>query len=85
MNRFRDKTYQQYYLELFDTLKLQVAQEKDDYIIGNPTEDLVKFYLLQGLQPIEFDDSEEEVMSHNKSIKTINSRERNMDISKTET
>ncbi|WP_299318823.1 hypothetical protein [uncultured Maribacter sp.] len=76
MNRLRDKTYQQYYSELFDSLKIKIAQEQDDYIIANPTEDLVKYYLGQSLQPIEFDDSKEEVLSHDKSIKTIYAHER---------
>ena len=76
MNRLSDKTYQQYYSELFNELKIKIAQEQDDYIISNPTEDLVKFYLNDALQPIEFDDSKEEKMSHDKSVKTIYAHER---------
>lgn len=76
MSRLSDKTYQQYYSELFNELKIKIAQEQDDYIISNPTEDLVKYYLNDALQPIEFDDSREEKMSHDKSVKTIGAHKR---------
>jgi hypothetical protein len=76
MNRLSDKTYQEYYSELFNELKIKIAQEQDDYIISNPTEDLVKYYLNNALQPIEFDDSREEKMSHDKSVETIYAHER---------
>lgn len=73
-----NKTFEQYYSDLFDTLKLQIASELDDYIIGNPTEDLVKYYLGNLFSPIEFDPDEEESIEHKKFIKTIyaNQRER---------
>ena len=79
MNRLGDKTYQQYYSELFNDLKIKIAHEQDDYIISNPTEDLVKYYLNDVLQPIEFDDSREETMSHDKSVKTIYPHEKEWD------
>ena len=79
MNRLGDKTYQQYYSELFNDLKIKIAHEQDDYIISNPTEDLVKYYLNDALQPIEFDDSREETMSLDKSVKTIYAHEKEWD------
>jgi len=76
MNRISDKTYEQFYRELFDELKIQIASEKDDYIIAQPTDDLVKYYLRNALQPIEFDNDREESINHEKYIKTIYSHQR---------
>lgn len=76
MNRFRDKTYQQYYSELFGEIKLQIASESDDFIIAQPLEDLVKYYFTGLIKPIEFDSDNEETIEHKKYIKTIYSHER---------
>jgi len=76
MNRLSDKTYQDYYSELFGELKLKIASESDSYIIVQPTEDLVKYYLNRSLNPIEFDNEKEESIEHKKYIKTIYSHER---------
>jgi hypothetical protein len=76
MNSFRDKSYEQYYSELLEELKLQIASESDDYVIAQPTEDLVKYYLKDKLVPIEFDPNQEESIRHEKYIKTIYARER---------
>lgn len=74
--RLSDKTYQQYYGELFDELKLKLASEPDNYVIAQPTEDLVKYYSSFALSPIEFDSENEESINHKKSIKTIRAHER---------
>lgn len=76
MNRLGDKSYHDYYLELFGNLKLKIASETDDYIISQPTEDLVKYYLNQSLKPIEFSSEQKESIEHKKYIKTIYSHER---------
>jgi len=65
------KTFEQYYSDLFDSLKLQIASEGNDYIIATPTEDLVKYYLNDLFNPLEFDSSEEESFEHKSFIKTI--------------
>ncbi len=76
MNRISDKTYEQFYRELFDRLKLQIESESDDYIIAQPSDDLVKYFFKDALQPIEFDSDKEESIKHEKYIKTIYSHER---------
>lgn len=76
MNRFADKTFDQYYSELFDQLKFKIASESDDYIISQPTEDLVKYYSSQFLNPVEFDKDSEETLDHRKSIETIYANQR---------
>lgn len=76
MNRLKDKTYEQFYRELSDDLKLQIASEPDDYVIAQPTDDLVKYFLNNSLQPIEFDSNIEESIKHDKYIQTIHSHQR---------
>lgn len=76
MNRISDKTFQEYYQELFSEKKIKIASESDDYIIAQPTEDLVKYYQNDSLQPIEFDSNKQESIEHKKSIKTIYANER---------
>lgn len=60
MDRLFDKSFQDYYTELFNELKIKLASEPDNYIITQPTEDLVKYYLNQSLSPIEYDPSKDE-------------------------
>jgi hypothetical protein len=76
MNRLFTKTYQDYYNDLFGELKIKIASELDDFIIAQPTEDLVRYYLSYTLRPIELDPENEETISHTKSIKTILAHER---------
>lgn len=76
MNRFTDKTFQDFYFELFDKIKLKIASEKDDFIIAQPTEDLVKYYTQDLLQPVEFNLDREETLEHQKYIKTIAAHQR---------
>lgn len=76
MNRLSDKTYQEYYSELFGELKLKIASESDSYIVSQPTEDLVKYYLSRSFNPIEFDIEKDESIEHKKYIKTIYSHQR---------
>ncbi len=76
MNRLNDPTYNDYYLKLFEDLKLRMASEADDYIIAQPTEDLLKYYSNQALSPIEFDINTDETIEHKKYIKTIRAHER---------
>jgi hypothetical protein len=76
MNRLNDPTYNDYYLKLFEDLKLRIASEADDYIIAQPTEDLLKYYCNQALSPIEFDTNKDETIEHKKYIKTIRAHER---------
>jgi hypothetical protein len=76
MNRFTDKTFEQFYTELFDSIRLKIASESDEYIITQPTEDLVKFYTSDCLNPLVFDQDKEETLEHKKYIKTILSHQR---------
>lgn len=76
MNRLNDKTYQDFYSDLFGKLKLQIATESDEYIISQQTENLVKYYIDRSLKPIEFDTEIDESIEHKKYIKTIYSHER---------
>lgn len=76
MNRISDRTYQDYYDALFNEMKLKIASESDDYIIAQPTEDLVKYYMGSALNPIELDPNKEETIEHKKFIKTIYAHER---------
>ena len=76
MNRISDRTYQDYYDGLFNDIKLKVATEADDYIIAQPTEDLVKYYMNVALDPIELDNDKEETIEHKKFIKTIPAHQR---------
>jgi len=78
MNRLNDPTYHDYYSKLFEDLKFKIASESDDYIIAQPTEDLVKYYFNQTLSPIEFDTSSNESIEHIKYIKTIRAHERDL-------
>ena len=71
MNRISDKTFEQYYSELFDSIKLKIAAESDDYIITQPAEDLIKYYSSNCLNPIELDLEREESLEHQKYVKTI--------------
>lgn len=76
MNRFSDRTYEDYYNAMFNDIKLKIATESDDYIIAQPTEDLVKYYMDIALDPIELDPNKEESLEHKKFIKTIYASER---------
>lgn len=76
MNRISDRTYQDYYDGLFNDIKLKIATESDNYIIAQPTEDLVKYYMNVALNPIEFDDNKDETIEHKKFIKTIYAHQR---------
>ncbi len=76
MNRISDKTFEQFYIELFDEIKIKISSEEDCYIIAQPTDDLVNYYLGKTLQPIEFDKNREESINHEKYIKTIYSHQR---------
>jgi hypothetical protein len=55
INRFKDATFEQFYSELFDKIKLTIASEQDDFIIAQLTKELVKYYSKQILRLIEFD------------------------------
>lgn len=76
MNRISDRTYEDFYNALFNDIKLRIATESDDYIIAQPTEDLVKYYMDIALDPIELDPNKEESIEHKKFIKTIYAHER---------
>ncbi|MBI6121453.1 hypothetical protein [Salegentibacter maritimus] len=76
MNRLSDQTFQEYYKELFDNLKIRIASEDDDYIIVQPTDDLVSYYIDETLEPIVFNTDKDETLKHDKFIKTIPSYER---------
>lgn len=76
MNRISDITFEDYYNTLFNDTKFKIATESDDYIIVQPTEDLVKYYMDIVLHPIELDLDKEESIEHKKFIKTINARQR---------
>lgn len=76
MDGLRTKTYQQYFSELLDEIKLKIASEPDDYVIVQPTEDLVKYYLGSSFKPIEFNADINESIEHKKFIKTIPSHQR---------
>lgn len=76
MNRNSDRTYENYYDGLFNDIMLKIATESDDYIIAQPTEDLVKYYSDVALDPIELNLNLEESIEHKKFIKTIYARER---------
>lgn len=76
MIRISDRTYQDYYAALFNEMKLKIAGESDDYIIAQPTEDLVKYYMGSALNPIELDPNKEETIELKKFIKTIYAHER---------
>jgi hypothetical protein len=76
MHTLNDKSFKVYYMELYETLKLKIASESDDYIITQPTEDLVKYYSNQFLSPVEFDADRKESIEHIKFIKTIPAQQR---------
>lgn len=77
MNRLSDMTYQDYYNELFNELKMKIASESDDYVITQPTDDLVKYYYSKSsLNPIQFNTEKEESIEHIKYIKTIPAHQR---------
>ena len=76
MNRISDRTYGDFYNALFNDIKLKIATESDDYIIAQPTENLVKYYMDIALDPIELDPNKEESIEHKKFIKTIYAHER---------
>lgn len=76
MNRIYDKTFEQYYNELFDSIKFKIAAESDNFIITQPTEDLIKYYTSSCLNPIEFDLEKEESLEHKKYVKTIYANQR---------
>ena len=76
MNRISDKTFEQYYSELFDSIKLKIASESDNFIITQPTEDLIKYYTSNCINPVEFDFDREESLDHQKYIKTIYANQR---------
>ncbi len=76
MNRISDKTYEDFYNELFNEIKLKIATELDDHIITQPTEDLVNIYMNIALDPIKLDPDQQESIEHKKFIKTIYSHER---------
>lgn len=70
------KSFEQYYSDLLSELQLKILSEKDNYIVSQQTEDLVKYYLSSCLNPIEFDLSEEESFEPKKYIKTIYANQR---------
>lgn len=76
MNRISDRTYEDFYNALYNEIELKIATELDDYIIAQPTEDLVKYYMDIALDPIELDPNKEESIEHKKIIKTIYAHER---------
>lgn len=77
MSRLSDKTYSEYYQQLFDELKLKIMSEKDDLIITTETDDLVKYYYSKNsLHPINFNSETEETIEHKKYIKTIPANQR---------
>lgn len=55
---------------------MKIASESDDYIIAQPTDDLVKYYMGNALDPIELDPNKEETIEHKKFIKTIYAQDR---------
>jgi hypothetical protein len=70
------KTFEQYYFDLFDVIVLAIKSEKDAYIIAQPSEDLVTYYLSNCLDPIELDQENEELFDPQKYIKTIPAHQR---------
>lgn len=71
MFRQQYKTFEQYYNDLLNEIQLSIVAEPDNYVITQPTEDLVKYYLGNCLSPLEFDSSQEESFEHKKYVKTI--------------
>ena len=68
----RNKNIKEYYSEIFELIKRQIFEEKDEYIIATPIEDLVTYYISKhSLNPIEFDNEKEESIDHKKYIKRI--------------
>lgn len=77
MFRQNYKTFEQYYSDLFTELCLHIMSEPDDYIISEPTEDLVAYYHSENsFSPLEFDYENEQSFEHKKFIKTIYAQER---------
>ena len=70
------KTFEQYYSDLLNGIQLGIIAEPDNYIITQPTEDLVKYYLGNCLSPLEFDLNQEESLEHKKYVKTIPAHQR---------
>ena len=65
------KTFENYYSDLFNEIHLKIVAESDNYIITQPTEDLVKYYMESSLSPLMFDPNQEESIEHKKYIKII--------------
>lgn len=76
MFRQQYKTFEQYYNDLLNEIQLSIIAEPDNYVITQPTEDLVKYYLGNCLSPLEFDLSREESFDHKKYVKTIPAHQR---------
>ena len=70
------KTFEQYYSDLLNEIQLGIIAEPDNYVITQPTEDLVKYYLGNCLSPLEFDPNQEESFEHKKYVKTIPAHQR---------
>lgn len=70
------KTFEQYYNDLLNEIKLGIIAESDNYVITQPTEDLVKYYLGNCPSPVEFDPDQEESFEHKKYLKTIPAHQR---------
>lgn len=76
MSLFSQKTFEEYYLELLNRIQLEIVNEQDEYIIMQPTEDLIKYYSSRCLKPIKIDPEKEPYVEPRKFVKTIRSHER---------
>jgi hypothetical protein len=70
------KSFEQYYIDLLNEIQLNIIAEPDNYIITQPTEDLVKYYLGNCLSQLELDLIKDESFEHKKYIKTIPANQR---------
>jgi len=75
---FRSKlTISDYYNNIFEKIKEKIFSEKDEFIIGTTTEELVEYYFSNNhLQEINIDNKRHETLERKKFIKTIPSHER---------
>jgi len=73
----REVTISDYYNNIFEKIKEKILSEKDEFIIGTTTEELLEYYFPDNhLQKIEIDNKRTEKIEYKKSMKIISSQER---------
>lgn len=65
-----------YYRAITKKVEEQILQEKDDFIIGTPTTELVEYYLQDLPSPIEIDSDRDESMEFKKNLRTVPAHQR---------